>query len=166
MTRTHASNPWCRYADDGLVHCVSESQALALKVSLQNRFAECGLEMHPDKTQVVYCKDDRRKGEYPRMQFDFLGYSFRPRVVRLNQPTRVFVSFNPAVSKASSKAMRAYVPRSGIRNRSNLSLGDIAQDLCGGTPAVPALPGTVRDHPEARLVPSSAQAAHLRDRQH
>ena len=78
-------------------------------------------------TQVVYCKDDRRKGDYSRIQFDFLGYSFRPRVVRLNQPTRVFGSFNPAVSKASSKAMRAYVRRSGIRNRSNLSLGDIAQ---------------------------------------
>lgn len=127
MTRTHGHNPWCRYADDGLIHCVSENQALAIKASLQARLAECGLEMHPDKTQIVYCKDDRRKGSYPRTQFDFLGYTFRPRVVRLRQPTRFFVSFNPAVSKAASKLMRAHVRRSGIRHRTNLSLEAIAR---------------------------------------
>lgn len=127
MARTHANNPWCRYADDGLVHCVSESEAVAIRASLQRRFAECGLEMHPQKTQIVYCKDDRRKGEYPRIQFDFLGYTFRPRVVCLSQPTRFLVSFNPAVSKASLKSMRAHVRRSCIRNRTELKLEDIAR---------------------------------------
>jgi len=127
MARIHANNPWCRYADDGLVHCVSESEAEALKAELQCRLAECGLEMHPDKTQIVYCKDDRRKGEYPRIQFDFLGYTFRPRVVHLSQPTRFFVSFNPAVSKVASKSMRAYVRRSRIRNWTTLKLEDIAR---------------------------------------
>jgi RNA-directed DNA polymerase len=126
MTHTHAHNPWCRYADDGLIHCASEEQALAVKASLQRRLAECGLEMHPAKTQIVYCKDDRRKGKYPRTQFDFLGYTFRRRVVRITDPTRYFVSFNPAVSKESSKAMRAHIRRSGIRNRSDVSLQDIA----------------------------------------
>jgi group II intron reverse transcriptase/maturase len=127
MSRTHIGRPWCRYADDGLIHCESESQALALKDSLQRRLSECGLEMHSDKTRIVYCKDDRRGGTYPRTEFDFLGYTFRRRVVRLRRPTRFFVSFNPAVSKASSKAMRAQVRRSGIRRRSDLGLQDIAQ---------------------------------------
>lgn len=127
MSRTHMSNPWCRYADDGLVHCVSEDQAEALKASLACRLAACGLEMHPDKTEIVYCKDDRRKGTYPRTRFDFLGYTFRPRVVRLSRPIRFFVSFNPAVSKAALKSMRAHVRRSAIRNRTNLSLEDIAR---------------------------------------
>ncbi len=126
MDRTHASNPWCRYADDGLIHCLSEDQALALKASLQCRLAECELEMHPNKTQIVYCKDDRRRETHPTTEFDFLGYTFRRRVVRVSNPTRYFVSFNPAVSKTSSKAMRAHIRRSGIRNLSNASLRDIA----------------------------------------
>ena len=127
MSRTYPNNPWCRYADDGLVHCASERQALALRTSLQSRFAECGLELHPKKTQIVYCKDDRRKGTYSRTQFDFLGYTFRPRVVRLRRPTRFFVGFCPAVSNASMKSMRTHVRQSGIRNRTDLSLLDIAK---------------------------------------
>src|SRR2546427_9921408 len=79
MVRTHPDLPWCRYADDGLVHCRSEQEAQALKVELQARLAECRLELHPTKTKVVYCKDRSRRGAYPNVQFDFLGYCFRPR---------------------------------------------------------------------------------------
>jgi group II intron reverse transcriptase/maturase len=82
MTRTHSELPWCRYADDGLVHCRTEQEAEALKAELQARLAECHLEMHPTKTKVVYCKDGKRKGKYPNVKFDFLGYCFRPRRVR------------------------------------------------------------------------------------
>lgn len=127
MARTHPGNPWCRYADDGLVHCVSESQAQAIMGNLQSRFAECGLEMHPEKTQIVYCKDDRRRGTYPREEFDFLGYTFRRRVVRLSEPKRFFVSFNPAISKASLKSLRQQVRQSEVRNWTNLELSDIAR---------------------------------------
>ena len=71
--------PWCRYADDGLVHCRTEQEAEAVKAALQARLAECQLEMHPSKTKIVYCKTERRKGSYPNVTFDFLGYCFRPR---------------------------------------------------------------------------------------
>ena len=57
MARTHPDLPWCRYADDGLVHCRNEQEAQALKAELQARLAECHLEMHPTKTKIVYCKD-------------------------------------------------------------------------------------------------------------
>lgn len=127
MARTQRANPWCRYADDGLVHCASEKHALDLRTALEKRFAECGLEMHSGKTQIVYCKDDRRKGSHPRTEFDFLGYTFRRRVVRLTEPTRFFVSFNPAMSKVSLKSMRAHVRESGIRNRTDLDLQAIAE---------------------------------------
>jgi RNA-directed DNA polymerase len=76
MTRTFPGVPWCRYADDGLVHCKTEAEALAIKVALQARLVECGLEMHPEKTHIAYCKDANRKGEYPNTKFDFLGYTF------------------------------------------------------------------------------------------
>jgi group II intron reverse transcriptase/maturase len=79
MEREHPDLPWCRYADDGLVHCRSEQEAEALKATLQARLAECQLELHPTKTKIVYCRDSNRNGAYPNVMFDFLGYCFRPR---------------------------------------------------------------------------------------
>ena len=71
MGREHPELPWCRYADDGLVHCRTLEEAEAVKAALQKRLAECGLEMHPTKTRIIYCMDDRRKGKYPETSFDF-----------------------------------------------------------------------------------------------
>ena len=64
-----------RYADDAICHCTSEAEASALHRSLEERFADCGLTLHPEKTKIVYCKDDDRRGTYPNQKFDFLGYT-------------------------------------------------------------------------------------------
>jgi RNA-directed DNA polymerase len=127
MARTFPGVPWCRYADDGLIHCKSEAQAQAVRVALAERFAQCGLEMHPDKTHVVYCKDRSRKDQYPTTKFDFLGYCFRPRVVKNRKRNTLFVSFTPAVSASALKTMRAKTRRLNYRNRTELSLDDIAR---------------------------------------
>ena len=129
MTRTHPDLPWCRYADDGLVHCRSEQEAEALKAELQARLAECGLEMHPTKTKIVYCKDGKRKGRYPNVTFDFLGYQFRPRMVRSSRNNELFCSFTPAVSPSALKAIRSTVRDLNIRQRTQRSLDDIARML-------------------------------------
>lgn len=118
---------WCRYADDGLMHCKSEQEAQALKAALKARFAECGLELHPEKTQIVYCKDGSWKGTYSKTQFDFLGYTFRARVVKNRKRNSVFVNFTPAVSSSALKAMRQTTRRRNFRNRTDLSLEDIAR---------------------------------------
>jgi RNA-directed DNA polymerase len=76
MQRTYPNIPWCRYCDDGLVHCMSEVQALGIKSALEIRLAECRLEMHPKKTQIIYCQDDDRRRAYPYTDFEFLGYVF------------------------------------------------------------------------------------------
>ena len=70
MARTFPELPWCRYADDGLVHCRVEHEAERVKAALQARLTECHLEIHPTKTRIVYCKDGKRKGEYPNTKFD------------------------------------------------------------------------------------------------
>lgn len=127
MTRTFPGLPWCRYADDGLVHCQTEQEAQAIQTALRARLAECGLELHPEKTQIVYCKDGSRKKRYPNTQFDFLGYTFRPRVVKNRKRNSVFVNFTPAVSSAALKAMRQTTRRRNFRNRTDLSLEEIAQ---------------------------------------
>ena len=129
MTRTHPELPWCRYADDGLVHCRTEQEAETLKAALQARLAECHLEMHPTKTKIVYCKDGKRKGKYPNVKFDFLGYCFRPRLVRSFRDNSLFGGFNPAVSPSAMKTMRETIRDLNLRRQTQLSLQDIARKL-------------------------------------
>ncbi len=129
MQRAHPDLLWCRYADDGLVHCRTEQEAQALKAGLQARFAECRLELHPKKTKIVYCKDGKREGTYPDVTFDFLGYQFRPRVVRSSRNNELFCSFSPAVSPSALKAMRSTIRDLNIRQLTQRSLVDIACKL-------------------------------------
>jgi RNA-directed DNA polymerase len=127
MTRTFPGVPWCRYADDGLVHCKTEAEATAIKAMLKDRFAECGLEMHPDKTHIVYCKDDKRRERHPNTKFDFLGYTFRPRTAKNHKRNNLFVNFSPAVSSKALKAMKEKVRQLDYRNRTELSLQEISR---------------------------------------
>ena len=127
MKRNHPEMPWCRYADDGLVHCRTEEEAKQVLAELAKRFEECKLELHPDKTKIIYCKDANRKGEYPNKSFDFLGYTYRARGCRNIKNNTVFTGFSPAVSKQSMKAIRAAIRKSNVRNRTELSLEDIAR---------------------------------------
>jgi RNA-directed DNA polymerase len=129
MVRTYPDLPWCRYADDGLVHCRSEQEAQALKAELHARLAACGLELHSTKTKIVYCKDGKRQGAYPNVQFDFLGYCFRPRLVRRFRDNTLFCGFNPAVSGTAMKAMRSAIRELNLRRQTQLSLQDIARQL-------------------------------------
>jgi RNA-directed DNA polymerase len=129
MARTHPDLPWCRYADDGLVHCRNEQEAQTLKADLQARLAECRLELHPTKTKIVYCKDRNRKGAYPNVRFDFLGYCFRPRMVRRSRDNKLFCGFNPAVSSSALKAMRTTIRELNLRHQTQLSLVDIARRI-------------------------------------
>jgi RNA-directed DNA polymerase len=110
-----------------LVHCRTEQEAQAVKQALQVRFEQCGLEMHPTKTKIVYCKDGSRKGKYPNTKFDFLGYTFRPRLVKNHKRNSMFVSFTPAVSTAALKTMRQTIRKLNYRNRTELSLADISR---------------------------------------
>jgi hypothetical protein len=129
MKRTYPHLLWCRYADDGLVHCRTEQEAEALKAALQARLAECQLELHPDKTRIVYCKDNKRTVEYPNVTFDFLGYCFRPRLVKNYRSKQLFCGFNPAVSPRALKHLRSTIRDLKFRRQTHLSLEDIAQRL-------------------------------------
>ena len=126
MSRNHSNIPWCRYADDGLAHCVSEKQALFIKDKLIKRFEHCGLELHPDKTKVFYCKDGLRRGNYSCITFDFLGYTFQPRIAKDKRGGH-FTTFLPAVSKSAMKAMRQTIRRWKIQLKSDKSLEDLSR---------------------------------------
>ena len=127
MRRNYPTYQWCRYADDGLVHCRTKRETESLKIALQTRFTDCLLELHPDKTKVVYCNNSRYPLNHDFKEFDVLGYSFKDRWIQ-NPTTKVmFLGFNPGVSKSSIKSMRAKTRKLNIRNRTDLSLEEIAK---------------------------------------
>jgi len=126
MERQFPVQPFCRYADDGLVHCHSEDEAKTIKAALADRLQECGLEMHPDKTKIVYCKDEDRREDHAVTSFDFLGFTFRPRRSK-NRWGKFFINFSPAMSNTAGKAIRQEVRRWKLHLRSDKSLHDLAR---------------------------------------
>jgi len=126
MRLDHPSIRFARYADDIVVHCRSEAQAQFMLRAIKRRLARCKLQLHPDKTKIVYCKDDRRPGNYEHESFDFLGYSFRPRGCKGHD---YFVGFTPAVSKSAIKAMSATIKGWKLQLWSSSSLEDIARRI-------------------------------------
>jgi len=115
-----------RYCDDGVVHCVSEKQALFVQKAIAQRMVACGLELHPDKTHIVYCKDADRRATYANERFDFLGYTFRPRSSKRKAGTYA-VNFLPAVSNDAMKAMGRKLRSWRINRRSDKSLDELAR---------------------------------------
>jgi len=126
MQGNQSSIPLERYADDIICHCKAEKQAEWLLTAIEQRLAECSLELHPQKTSIVYCKDDNRRGSYPNEKFDFLGYTFRPRRSK-NRDGGFFVGFIPAASNAAQKAMRQTMRSWRLHRRSGQTLDDFAR---------------------------------------
>jgi RNA-directed DNA polymerase len=126
MERNYPEVPFCRYADDGVVHCRAEAEAGLMEEVLESRFKECNLELHPEKTRIIYCKDDNRRGEHPHTRFDFLGFTFRPRRSK-NRWGKSFINFSPAVSNEAGKEMRQETWRWKLHLRSDKSLEDLSR---------------------------------------
>jgi RNA-directed DNA polymerase len=126
MVREFPAVQFERYCDDAVVHCRSESQAHQVRDSIAARLAQVGLELHPDKTRIVYCKDADRRDDHEVTAFTFLGYEFRPRLAK-NKFGKHFVSFLPAVSSAAMKSMGREIRSWHLARRSDKSLDDLAR---------------------------------------
>lgn len=125
MRRTFPHVPFERYADDAVVHCVSQAQACHVRDAIAQRMDEVGLQLHPDKTRIVYCKQNGRPGSYEHERFDFLGYTFRPRLAK-SRAGNFFVGFTPAVSDGAVKSMHRTIRRWRLHRRSSQTLQDLA----------------------------------------
>lgn len=126
MVRNYPSIPFERYADDVVLHCKTEVQAEFIRGKIDERLIQCGLEAHPEKTKIVYCKDDLRRGSYANESFDFLGFTFRPRRSK-NRWGKFFVNFSPAIADKASKAKRGEIRDWGIHRKSDKSLDDLSR---------------------------------------
>lgn len=125
MVKEFNSIPWARYADDGVAHCVSHKQAKYLLRKLQERFQQYGLQINLEKTRIVYCKDDDRKEDYPNISFDFLGYTFKPRLAK-NRYGKHFVNFLPAIAEKAKAAIRKEVRKWKLQLKVDKDLTDLS----------------------------------------
>lgn len=126
MKRQYPQIPFERYADDGICHCRSKAEAERLRVVIEKRFAECGLELNLQKTKIVYCKEDDRRGNYPEQKFDFLGFTFQPRRAK-NRKGKLFVGFMPAISNKAKKSICDAMRQWKMHRQTDKSLDELAR---------------------------------------
>lgn len=118
--------PFCRYADDGVLHCKTRAQAELVLKKIRVRFEECGLELHPEKTRIVYCKDKKRQGNYPEISFTFLSYTFRGRSVS-SRYGQLFVGFVPAASREAVREMKQTIRRWKLQLKNSEDLKELSE---------------------------------------
>lgn len=103
LEQNHPKVEFVRYADDAILHCRTKTEAEQTLKALDERMKACGLELHPEKTKLVYCRDYRRQESFETVKFDFLGYSFQPRSTKSKQTGKLFLGFDCAISISSKK---------------------------------------------------------------
>jgi group II intron reverse transcriptase/maturase len=118
-----------RFADDAVVHCVTERQAHQVREAIERRLGSVGLQLHPDKTRIVYCKDDRRRLDYGQVTFTFCGYAFRPRKTYGKVDKRSRTGFLPAVAAGKLTDMSRKIASWGLHRRTTRSLESLAGEV-------------------------------------
>ncbi|UIP93227.1 hypothetical protein JSQ73_002715 [Wolbachia endosymbiont of Anopheles demeilloni] len=129
MRQNYPTIPFERYVDDAMVHCKTQKQAKFIKDKIEERLAEFKLKLNPEKTQIVYCKDDNRRDEFPIQSFDFLSYTFRPRLAKNNKIGNYFVSFLPAISNKAKKKINQIIRSWKIRRQTYTTLEKISKKI-------------------------------------
>jgi RNA-directed DNA polymerase len=128
LAREFPTVPFERYADDAVIHCATERQARQVWAALEARLTSLGLQLHPDKTRIVYCKDKRRRGSHEHTSFTFLGYTFRPRKAK-GRDGGLYLGFLPAVSAAALATMRRKLRRWRLHLWITRSLDELADAI-------------------------------------
>lgn len=129
LSKEYPNCPFERYADDAIVHCRTEKEGLKVMKALDERLQQCGLQMHPLKTKLVYCKDSNREGQYPNISFDFLGYSFKPRMAKNSIRGVWFTNWLPAVSTKAMKSMNEKMHGWEVLKKTGNTIQEIASKL-------------------------------------
>src|SRR5665811_478954 len=128
MVREYPTVKFERYADDAVVHCVTNRQANRLLVAITDRMVEVGLRLHPAKTKIVYCKDGKRRLDHEHTDFTFLGYTFRARGA-WGRNGKTFTSFLPAMSKDAQKKVSEQIRQWRLHLRTGHSIGELAREI-------------------------------------
>jgi RNA-directed DNA polymerase len=130
MEEVHAQNPFERYADDIVIHCTNKDEAEQLLERLRERMQQFKLELHSDKTKIVYCQNYLRNEKHDNNSFTFLSYSFQPRTVKdkFGRKKRLVV-FNAAISQKAKASIREKLRDILLTRWSNQTLEWFAEKL-------------------------------------
>lgn len=110
MTVKYSKCPWERYADDGIIHCVSRKQAEFVLDMLKEQMKRYRLTIHPEKSNLVFCR--RNNEPVPKeveTSFVFLGYCIRLRLVKSTQGIAVSVD----AARSFRKKIRMTIRKAG-----------------------------------------------------
>ena len=129
MVREYPGVQFERFADDVVVHCGTERQARQVREAIGRRMVDIGLELHPDKTTIVYCKDSRRRQEYELVSFTFCGYAFRPREAFDKKRKEAFTGFLPAVAPGKLTDMSRKAASWRLHRRTTWTLDGLAEEV-------------------------------------
>ncbi len=130
LEKTFPTVKFVRYADDVIVHCVSEKQSHYVLLEIKKRLTDCKLRLSEDKTQITYCQDYRRESrkDYPK-KFDFLGHTFKPMTKKSKRDTGVFLGFDCEMSMKSRTRIIGEWKQLNFCRKSTYSLQDLAKML-------------------------------------
>lgn len=130
MDEVNPKNPFERYADDIVIHCNDKEEAEQLLERMKARMQEYELELHPEKTKIVYCKNYLRNDKHDNNSFTFLSYSFQPRTItsKCNIGER-FVVFRAAISNQAKTHIRKVLRKILVTQWSNMTLEWFADQL-------------------------------------
>ena len=126
LEKQHPNNPFARYADDAVIHCRTKAEAEKLLVALKKRMKECLLELHPEKTKIIYCKDANRKDDHDNISFDFLGYTFQPRC-SCTKKGKIFLNFTPAISGKAVDRIKGVIREWRLPSHTGMTLEEVAE---------------------------------------
>lgn len=118
--------PFERYADDTICHCQSKEESEKLKEAIETRFSACRLKLNMEKTRIVFCKNSYRLLKYGDTSFDFLGFTFRPRVFMSSKTKMLLTGFSPAISKKSVKKIHETIRSWKLTSKVSMNICDLA----------------------------------------
>ena len=115
-----------RYADDVVIHCRTETQAITVLAAIKARLNDCKLRLNEEKTKIAYCKDYRRtqQNNYPK-SFDFLGFRFKP-MSKESKQGGMFLGFDCCISIKSRTRLINKWKTLDFHRHSNHTLQSIA----------------------------------------
>ncbi|MET3885089.1 RNA-directed DNA polymerase [Chitinophagaceae bacterium OAS944] len=129
LSKVYPYCPFESYADDAIIHCWTKYDGMRIMKALEERLKQCGLEMHPLKTKLVYCKDSNRNKEHPNVSFDFLGYTFKPRQAQNGRKDGSFTNWLPAVSIKAMKSMNEKMRGWDVLKQAGTTIQEIAEKI-------------------------------------
>ena len=120
----HPEKPFERYADDVVVHCRTEKQALFVLKQIKNRFTNCKLELHPIKTKIVNLRGESVE-KYTK-KYDFLGFTIQPQWCKIKGKGILMPSIS--ISNKSERSIIAKFKAMQLHKR-RVPLENLAKDL-------------------------------------